>query len=117
MYVDMQLLYIYIYIYIHIIYIYTYYIYIYIHIYIYIYIYIYMSTITIPFKSLIEVPLFDAAGAFFLWVPEAFATLRSISLRWYCSPPRFLDSPGVTADHGIDHAKFLLGRAKTYPAW
>ena len=79
----------------------------------YIYIYIHMSTISIPFKSTIEVPLFDAPGAYLCWVPEAFATLRSISLRWYCSPPRFLD-PGVTADQA-DHAKFLGELRHTRP--
>ena len=35
----------------------------------YIYIYIHMSTISIPFKSTIEVPLFDAPGAYFCWGP------------------------------------------------
>jgi hypothetical protein len=49
----------------------------------------------------------------FVGVPEAFATLRSISLRWYCSPPRFLD-PGVTADQA-DHAKFLGELRHTRP--
>ena len=46
--------------------------------YIYIYIHTYMSTISIPFKSLIEVLLFDAPGAYEKrGFPEAFATLRS----------------------------------------
>ena len=85
--------------------------------YIYIYIHTYMSTISIPFKSLIEVLLFDAPGAYEKrGFPEAFATLRSISLRWYCSPPRFLD-PGVTADQAdqADHAKFLGELRHTRP--